>query len=371
MTLTALMANERSGSTEIRHTDDSYSSLLTEMTDRFPESSRYLDLDRIRSMDLVAVLDDLRKIDAGGFSHESVGGHYGRQQLNVGKVLSRRHGYLALARLLQRSHRWQRDHVLFDVLAGNGTFDRVMQGLVDERPRYVGNDVSITMVRQAHGDNRLVFYSDLRTPLVREAFADYGVSSYGTHHVPPEERRAFAAAAGRRIKAGGTFVLQDFIEGSPTADWYAECIHQFRSCGHEYRHFERNELAGLLDGAGFVDVSEHLIYDPFVMQLDATCDELDARGRFYDYLIELFALDRLHRIVELEGLSTRTLDNLMSPYFRLTDDDLTELRRDTDTNDVADALLVRELTVKSIDGVRYLIAPRVAIAAVGTRAASA
>ncbi|PCE33688.1 hypothetical protein BZL54_04070 [Burkholderia ubonensis subsp. mesacidophila] len=363
--------NDAFNSTEITEEGDSYSHILVEMEARFPHASRYVDFDRMRDMDLVAILSDLRKIESGGFSHESVGGHYGRQQLSVGKALSRRHGYLALARLLQRSRRWQQDHVLFDALAGNGTFDRVMQSLVEDRPSYVGNDVSITMVRQAHDDGRLVFYSDLRTPLLRDAFADYGVSAYGTHHVPPDARAAFVAAAGRRLKAGGTFVLQDFIENSPTADWYAECIHEFRGCGHAYRHFERGELAGLLHGAGFVDVSEHLVYDPFVMPLEATCGDFDARGMFFDYLIDLFALDRLRRIVGQEGLSTRMLDNLLSPYFRLADADLAELRRDTRVNDVADVWLVPELTIRTIDGMRYLIAPRVAIAAVGTRAAHA
>jgi SAM-dependent methyltransferase len=348
--------------------EDSYRKFLTDISIRFPESARYLDHEQIRALDLNVILADLKKIESGGFSHENVGGHYGRQQLNAGRALARSHGYLALARVLQRERRWHEDDVLFDVLAGNGTFDRVMQQLVAERPKYVGNDVSITMVRQAHSDNRLVFYSDLRMPLLLDGFADYSVSAYGTHHVPPDERQAFVTAAARRLKTGGTLVVQDFIEGSPTACWYSECIDQFRTHGHNYQHFARGELGALLRDAGLADVTEHLIYDPFVMSVESGCSDEAARGHFYDYLIELFALDRLQRIVEQERLSIRTLDNLLSPYFTISAQDLDEVGRDP-ANGVADALMERGLTVKTIDGARCLVAPRVAIAAAGTRPA--
>ncbi|AJP60139.1 hypothetical protein UC34_24810 (plasmid) [Pandoraea vervacti] len=256
--------------------------------------------------------------------------------------------------------------MLFDALAGNGTFDRVMQELVVERPKYVGNDVSITMVRQAHRDNRLVFYSDLRTPVLRDGFADYAVSAYGTHHVPPDVRQAFVNAAARRLKAGGTLVIQDFVEGRPTACWYSECIAQFRSCGHNYQHFTRGELGALLLDAGLANVTEHMIYDPFVMPVEPGSSDDAARGHFYAYLIELFALDRLERIAAQERLSGRTLGNLILPYFAMSAQDMDEISRES-ANVVAEALIERVLTVKNIDGVRCLVAPRVAIAAVGTR----
>lgn len=349
-----------------RSDDDFYLKLLREITARFPESAHYLDHEQIRILDLKAALADLQKIESGGFSHENVGGRYGRQQLNADRALMRSHGYLALARILQRERRWRKDDVLFDALAGNGTFDRVMQQLVAERPRYVGNDVSITMVHQAHSDNRLVFYSDLRIPLLLDGFANYSVSAYGTHHVPPDERQAFVTAAARKLKTGGVLVVQDFIEGSPTARWYSECIDQFRTCGHEYRHFVRGELGTLLRDAGLANVTEHLIYDPFVMPVKSGCSDEAARGHFYDFLIELFALDRLQRIVGQERLSIHTLDNLLSPYFTISTQDLDEILRDP-ANDVADTLIERNLTVKIIDGARCLVAPRVAIAAAGTR----
>lgn len=360
--------NKSAASEEPTVFGESYQDFFTDLKSRFPDASHYLNHDAFGPRDLEAFHADLRKIESGGFSHENVGGHYGRQQLSAGKALSRSQGYLALARLLQRRGAWRGDQVLFDALAGNGTFDRLMQKLVAERPRYVGNDVSITMVRQAHGDNRLVFHSDLRAPIVRDAFADYGVSAYGTHHVPSEERAAFIAAAGRRLKAGATLVIQDFLEGSATARWYSECIDQFRTYGHNYRHFEANELAAQLRDAGFVEVSEHAIYDPFVMPVEAGCSDDDARHQFYTYLIALFALDRLQRIVEQERLSVGTLDNLLSPYFRITAAEADAVRRDA-ANDIDAAWIEPALTIKTLAGARYLIAPRVAIAVAGTRPA--
>lgn len=343
-----------------------YLNILFKIQAQFSDAKKFLDQDFLKALDTDAYLAKLQAIDSGGFSHEMVGGIYGREQLDVKKVLFRKQGYLGIAHLLQRHKTWQAEDILFDSLAGNGTFDRLMQQLFQVRPRYVGNDVSMPMVKQAHSDNRLVFYSDLRMPIVRHSIADYGVSAYGTHHIPPPERLSFLSVAGKRVKPGGTFVVQDFIEGSATARWYSECIDQFRSHGHALSHFKKGELASLLSMAGFTDVSEHLIYDPFVMEVDGGINEKNARGIFYRYLIKLFALDRLQGLVEAEPLALATLDNLFLPYFCLNAAELKAVQQDPL---LPEDLVEAVLNIKCINGVRYLIAPRVAVAVAGTRSA--
>ncbi|MBU9598406.1 hypothetical protein [Burkholderia multivorans] len=96
----------------------SYLDFLAALEARFPEASEFINSDYLNEAEVDSFLMTLRAIDSGGFSHESVGGNYGREQLNASRALSRSYGYLGIAGLLQRDRPWRRDHVLFDALAG-------------------------------------------------------------------------------------------------------------------------------------------------------------------------------------------------------------------------------------------------------------
>lgn len=325
------------------------------------DALRFTNLNNIAPDDIESLEADLHGIETGGFSDEKVGGQYGREQMDPRRVMSREIGYRGLAALLQRDRAWTSRDILLDGLAGNGTFDRVMARICDGRPRYVGNDVSLRMASGGLQEGKLILWSDLRTPLVRDQIADYAVAAYGTHHVPPPERVRYAAALARRLRDGGTLVLQDFVQGTPSARWYSEFIHDHRSGGHPYQHFTETELRALFRQAGLRDAAVHTVFDPFV--IPALPDQSDdaLRQDFARYMRTLYALDRLD--CDAPGAGAYAM---VEPYFRVPG-----LDRLADgilaVQPFARDYLCEDISIRTVAGRRVLIAPRVAIAAAGTR----
>ncbi len=254
--------------------------------------------------------------ESGGFDG-NVGKQYASVQLDPTRYMRRATGYAALVQALQRFRGpWSAGDVLLDALAGNGTFARVVERLCPEMPQYVGCDTSLTMAASGLDNGRLIFWDDARSHMLRESFADYAVASYGLHHVACADREDYVAGILRRLKPGGTIVLQDFDRGSATARWYSEFIHKYRSCGHAFTHFTQHALGSLLAKSGAIHIENHVVYDPFLLTVDDTESFECSKIRFARDMIDLFALDGLRDGSSQTSDATALFDS-MEPYFRL------------------------------------------------------
>lgn len=109
--------------------------------------------------------------------------------------------------------------------------------------------------------------------------------AYGTHHVA--DRAAMCAEAFRVLRPGGRVVIHDFEEGSPVASWFEEIVHRRTVTGHDYRHFTRTGMDGLLRGAGFTDVAVTDMYDPIRLSGPTETRAVDA---LLGYLTAMYGL---------------------------------------------------------------------------------
>lgn len=299
-------------------------------------------------------------METGGFSHGGISENYGTEQLNQRQVLYRKWGYLALSQLLQRKKRWCENDILLDALAGNATFERTISQLYSRYPTCIGNDVSLPMVMQGIQDGRRIYWTDITQDILNEGFADYTIAAYGFHHIPIDRRAAFIQGMISRAKPGGTLVVHDFISGTPTARWYSECIHQYRTVGHDYPHFTPDELYALLFNAGLKEISINIVYDPFIIPVSQGDDFQSIITKFVFYLIRLFSLDKLFYLCD-EKTPNMALITKLTNYFYCSDGDLRQITPLLGQENT----LCNSISVKNINGQKYLIAPRISIAAVG------
>lgn len=262
-------------------------------------------------------------------------------------------GIAAIASLLQQRLAWSREQLVLDGLAGDGRVGAALQTLHPEAPRQIGCDVCLGLAAAGLRQGRPVLWSDLRGALVRERVADHALASHGLYRLPRGERGSFVRALARRLRGGGSLVLLDFEQGSPSARWHTECVAVYRRSGHPFEHYTRDGLVALLDQAGLIDVELHLIYDPVVLRAAPDEDDAEVHARFVRQLRATFALD----LGQPDDARASALSNRVAPYFRI------ELPQQFANHPLA----AEQLGLRDIDGRRALIAPRLAIAAIGTR----
>lgn len=306
-------------------------------------------------------------MDHGGFSHGEVAEKYSRNQLDEEYFLSRAIGYKSLSELLQRKKIWNNEHILLDFLAGNGTFSRVAKALFKETPRYIGHDVSLEIALEGMKNGEAIIYGDIRNSIIKDELADFGICAYGSHHIPINMRQEFINNCYKKLKPSGSFIFQDFETNTTTARWYSEVINTYRPCGHRYKHFYKEELVYFFKQATFSEISIEYIYDPFILKANREEPKDDLRLRFYEYLISLFSLDKINSVVA--GFSKEEklaeYDKLFLHYFDIEEDKLDKCFNSNSL--LTSTMLTNKLNVFNVNKVTYLIAPRIAIAAVGTK----
>ncbi len=333
---------------------------------QFDDPVHYVNITNNNLNDLSKWFENLKNMDKGGFSHGEVGSKYGVQQLDLKKITSRSIGYKGIFFLLQREKSWEEHEVLLDVLAGNGTMGRMLEQLYAKHPKYIGNDVSLNLVIQGVLDQKLIYYSDIRSNFLKQNIAEYAACSYGSHHIPIQNREEFIWGCYQKIKKGGTFALQDFESRSATAQWYSVCIDTYRHCGHQYEHFTPQSMKSLLHTAGFKNISVHHIYDPFILKISSDISDEQAKKDFYKYLINLYALDRIGTKITNGDIEYSDLGEIFDKYFNV-EPEMLERCVSLSSLGYDEHLIASMLTIKPVRGARHLIAPRIALTAVGEK----
>ena len=242
--------------------------------------------------------DEIQRIDTGGFDHGpadndgKTGLNYGKLQLDPRFNTSRIAGVLQIVEHIKPGKKFAEDDVLVDVLAGNGTFGRVMRRFVEEkfRPFVIDHDVSNILINEALQNLHHAVRGLVRNSLLADKIAIGAVSAYGSHHVPLEKRKEFMGGVVRLIQDEGRFVLHDFEEGSPTARFYSEAINKNRRGGHNFRHYTPDTMHAVLDPL-FRDVAIHGIYAPYNIVGTPGQSGEDLKREALAYLVTLFTLE--------------------------------------------------------------------------------
>jgi SAM-dependent methyltransferase len=211
-------------------------------------------------------------------------------------------------------HRWPDSLRVLDVLGGDGTIARALSRL---RPRATGDgqwiltsDLSRHMVAGAIGYRLPAICQPAQRLVLREEAFDAVVIAYGTHHIPPAERRVAYAEALRVLKPGGRLVVHDFEEDSQVAVWFAEVVHRLAPNGHACTHYSRERLVGDLADAGFRDVVVRTMSDPLTV-LEATPES--ARQRLCAYVADMYGLSWLRREPDWEGRLWELIGRYLRP----------------------------------------------------------
>ncbi len=261
---------------------------LADLFHRAPELYALLDPERLDADDLPAPTD---------FEDGCTGGRgdsYRQAQENPAVRLRGIRALFTMASPGRVLSSWRPEHVLVDLLGGDGTLARAVEMFTppESRPTVLTSDLSAGMIRAAQQRELPAIRQAAQRLRLRDQTVDAVLLAYGTHHIPPADRPATASEAFRVLRPGGSLVMHDFAEDSAVARWFADVVDRYSHTGHDYPHFTEAELQGLLTGAGFTDVTVQRMYDPLVLTA-LTRD--DARVCLGDHLRWMYGLTRVSR----------------------------------------------------------------------------
>lgn len=223
--------------------------------------------------------------DFGSEKRGGRGDSYVRAQAE--NVYARATGIRQLLGLMQRKPDGQT--TIVDLLGGDGLVRRVCDILELPGLEIITCDASPHMVRAAWEMGIPALLQRAEQQLFRSGSLDGVLLAYGTHHIEPGTRGAVAKEAHRVLGPGGTFVLHDFLIGSPVDTWFAEVVDPFSRTGHPYVHFTADEIHGSLLKAGF-DGCELLEIDDPYSAIASTPEE--AELRLGEYLVNMYGLSK-------------------------------------------------------------------------------
>lgn len=153
--------------------------------------------------------------------------------------------------------------IVVDVLAGNGTLARTFAALgLDAGHHVLCCDIAADMVASGYRAGMATWRQGADQMLLADSCADAVTFLYGTHHIPRDRMRAALQEAHRILRPGGRILLQDFEEGTPSAQWFSVVLHEWTPQGHDFAHFVPGEFTALLRECGFQQTEEHRLYDP-------------------------------------------------------------------------------------------------------------
>jgi ubiquinone/menaquinone biosynthesis C-methylase UbiE len=215
----------------------------------------FIDHDRLNNLRYLDSLNSLKKLENGGFDHGDMSDLYVTFQNDKRYKTTRYKSWQNLFRLMihamkKNSSKNQMEKLsIMDFLSGSGTLFKRLKALWKQEqnlPTVLGIDISEKMCKLAHKNEETVFWGSYNNHCFKNNVADSVVAAYGVHHIPFQERKMFITSAYNVLKENGVFLIHDFLEGHPSARWYSEIIHKYRTYGHECKHFTEGNMRSLL-----------------------------------------------------------------------------------------------------------------------------
>ncbi|MGW0394926.1 class I SAM-dependent methyltransferase [Streptomyces sp. NPDC003042] len=177
--------------------------------------------------------------------------------------------------------------VLVDLLGGDGLVRKVCEDLGIGDFNILTCDASEHMVASAWAAGMPALLQRAEQPLLRDGSVDAVLLAYGSHHVDPSARQEVAGEAFRMLRPGGTFILHDFLVGSPVDVWFEQVTDPYSATGHKFPHFTRDEIEGYLEKAEFDTYEVVEIDDPYTAVSDTPEGAEIEIGR---YLLNMYGL---------------------------------------------------------------------------------
>ena len=326
-------------------------------------------------------LEQLEKIDHGGFNHNDLSSQYSNFQTDKRYGSTRLVGWKNLFSLLINSTSPQQkdtNGLILDFLSGSGTLSqRASQIWHSFPPQIMGIDTSFKMCQEAKKNNAAVFWGSHDLHPFKSSCADACVAAYGFHHVPEGERKAFVRSMALTLSETGVCLLHDFVEGSSSSRLYSELIHAYRNNGHHYKHFTTDEFHSLLH-PHFFNVEIHHIYDPFYLEGEKGQSIESLKREFLFYIVNLYGLQKLLpsecSYKNLLNISNNNywieLENIISPYLAISTEEI-NLLSNIDTPACLNNYSVpfaNEMSTLKLSTDRYcIIGPRIALVGIGSQ----
>ncbi|GCE15706.1 class I SAM-dependent methyltransferase [Tengunoibacter tsumagoiensis] len=266
-----------------------------------------IDLEKIPAAD--ALYEATETVD---FRPEAQGGRgesYRLAQKNPHVRLVGIHQLFQLASPDNSIHSFPPNYTILDVLGGDGTLFRALASLLPshQMPAILTSDIDEGMVQSSCQYGLASIRQSAQHLVIKDDSFDAVIIAYGSHHIPQEQRLQVCKEAWRILKPGGKFILHDFEQASPVAQWFEQVVHPYSVMGHDYAHFTRAEITGYLQQAGFHTFDVHYMYDPFILKGDSAAQVKDILGQ---HLFNMYGL------VGIEQPFQETAYHLARHYFQ-------------------------------------------------------
>ncbi|MGA4846176.1 class I SAM-dependent methyltransferase [Streptomyces sp. G5(2025)] len=268
-------------------TGDDVRSQLAELRSSHPELHALTDPRRLADWEAALGATLERHDDFGADARSSRGVEYVQAQtLNSRARETGIRKLLGFADTARRRPNGERPF-LVDLLGGDGLVRKVCeeQGIGDFN--ILTCDASPHMITSAWAAGMPALLQRAEQPLLRDGSVDAVLLAYGSHHVPPSDRQTVATEAHRMLRPGGTFILHDFLVGSPVDVWFEEVTDKYSATGHKFPHFTRDEIGGYLAMAGYDHHEVTEIDDPYTAVGDSPEEAELEIGR---YLLNMYGL---------------------------------------------------------------------------------
>jgi len=168
----------------------------------------------------------------------------------------------------------QPQHVVCDVPAWGGYFARG----VSNPGRVICLEPAAGMV---NAPGAKIVQSSTMTFAIPSVSVDRVASLVGLHHHP--RKQVFAREVARVLKAGGIAVVSEVQAGTSVAEFLNVAVNRYSQRGHKGEFFAAGDLATLMRGGGFVNVTEELVQLNWVF---------DSMSQLSNYCRALFAMTK-------------------------------------------------------------------------------